>query len=484
MDDRIKRKGLKSKEMSADDAALLVKKGMVIGISGFTMAGNPKAVTPAIAKRAERGEKLDLTLITGASVSDEVDGVLTRSGALARRYPYQTDNSLRDAANRGEVAYVDMHLSQVPFWIKNGYFGKLDLAIIEAISIDENGNIIPSSSLGCSNTIVEYAEKVIVEINTSHPLELKGMHDVYSPKRYPNTEPIPITKTSDKIGLSYIPCDPAKIAAIVFSDIPDSTRSVPPLDEESVAMAKNLAAFLEREVAAGRLPERLPPIQSGVGMIANAILGGLRESRFTDLDIYSEVLQDSVLDLIDSGIVAFACSTALTISPERRAFFYGELGKYKEKILLRPMEISNSPEVIRRLGVIAVNTAIELDLAGNVNSTHIGGCRLMNGIGGSGDFARNASVTIFTTPSTAKKGEISTIVPYVSHVDHTEHDVQIIITEQGYADLRGLTAWERGEKLIENCAHPKFKGELRASMNKLLETMPYRHNIPLGGWQK
>ena len=482
-DNRIRLESLKNKVMGADEAALLVKKGMVIGISGFTLAGNPKVVPSAIAKRAESGEELALTLITGASVGDEVDGVLTRSGALARRYPYQTNDSLRNAANQGKVAYVDMHLSQVPFYIKQGYFGKLNLAIVEAVAIDEKGNIIPSSSLGCSNVVVEYAEKVIVEINTSQPLELEGIHDVFSPKRIPNTEPIPITSAKDRAGLPYIKCDPAKIAAIVYTDIPDNNRSVPPLDADSIAMAKNLIVFLEKEVAAGRLPEHLPPLQSGVGMVANAILGGLKESRFRDLNVYSEVLQDSVLDLLDSGTVSFACSTALTISPERRVSFYKDFGKYKDKIMLRPMEISNSPEVIRRLGVIAINTALEADLAGNVNSTHVNGCRLMNGIGGSGDFARNASVTIFTTQSTAKNGEISCIVPYVSHIDHTEHDVQIIITEQGYADLRGLTAWERAEKLIENCAHPKFRKELHECVKKLLETMPHKHNIPLGGWK-
>ena len=457
---------------------------MVIGTSGFTLAGNPKVVPSAIAKRAENGEELALTLITGASVGDELDGVLVRSGALARRYPYQTNDSLRNAINQGEVDYVDMHLSQVPWWIKHGYFGKLDMALIEAVAIDEEGNIIPSSSLGGSNTMVEYAQQVIVEINNSQSPELEGIHDVYSPKRYPNTEPIPITSAKDRIGLPYIKCDPEKISAIVYTDIPDMNRSVPPLDEESVAIAKNLIAFLENEVKSGRMPEHLPPLQSGVGVGANAILGGLKQSRFRDLHVYSEVLQDSVLDLIDSGTVSFACSTALTISPERRPSFYKDFAKYKDKIMLRPMEISNSPEVIRRLGVIAMNTALEADLAGNVNSTHVNGCRVMNGIGGSGDFARNASVTIFTTQSTAKKGEISTIVPYVSHVDHTEHDVHVIITEQGYADLRGLTAWERAEKLIENCAHPKFRKELHAVIDKLRETMPYKHNIPLGGWKQ
>lgn len=132
----------------------------------------------------------------------------------------------------------------------------------------------------------------------------------------------------------------------------------------------------------------------------------------------------------------------------------------RDKIILRPQEISNNPEVIRRLGVIAMNTAIEADIYGNVNSTHIMGSKMMNGIGGSGDFSRNGTITIFSTPSTAKGGKISSIVPMVSHVDHTEHEVMVLVTEQGYADLRGLSPKERAVKIIENCAHPDFRDEL------------------------
>ncbi|TKI78799.1 acetyl-CoA hydrolase, partial [Bacillus wiedmannii] len=103
------------------------------------------------------------------------------------------------------------------------------------------------------------------------------------------------------------------------------------------------------------------------------------------------------------------------------------------------------------------NTALELDIYGNVNSTHVLGTKMMNGIGGSGDFARNARLAIFVTKSIAKGGNISSIVPFVSHVDHTEHDVDVIVTEQGYADLRGLAPRERVELIIENCVHPMYR---------------------------
>jgi len=111
--------------------------------------------------------------------------------------------------------------------------------------------------------------------------------------------------------------------------------------------------------------------------------------------------------------------------------------------------------------VISMNGMIEADIYGNVNSTHLMGTRIMNGIGGSGDFARNAYLSIFMTASTAKNGAISCIVPMASHVDHTEHDVQVIVTEQGLADLRGLAPRQRSKVVIERCAHPSYRPALQ-----------------------
>lgn len=442
--------------------------GMTIGSSGFTPAGYPKMIPAALAKRAEAGEKLDLTLLTGASTGDEMDGVLARAGVIRRRIPYQTNKDLRDAINRGEISYMDMHLSQLPNWVKNGYLGKVHVAVVEATAIDENGNIIPTTSVGCANTYVACADQVIVEINTTQPLELEGIHDIYSPKKAPDTEPIPITRTEDRIGTPYIPCTPDKIRAIVISDIPDNGRSVAAIDETSQKIADNLVQFLKDETKAGRLPAQLPPLQSGVGSVANAVLAGLKDSDFENINIYSEVLQDAVFDLMDAGKVACASGTSLTISPAKREEFYAKFPAYRDKIVLRPQEISNSPEVIRRLGVIAVNTVIEADIYGNTNSSHIGGSRLMNGLGGSGDFGTNAGLSIYITPATAKKGTVSSIVPFVTHVDHTEHDIHALITEYGVADIRGLSPIERAHKIIDNCAAPEFREELNAYLEEAI----------------
>jgi succinyl-CoA:acetate CoA-transferase len=462
MNERIRNKELCKKVVSAEQAAGLIKDGMLVGTSGFTPSGYPKAVPLALAGRVRKtGKKVNIGLLTGASVGKELDEALTKAGIVVRRYPYQTDRAVREGINSGKIAYADIHLSHFPQQVRYGFFGKLDLAIVEAAAITEEGNIIPTTSVGASPTFVSEAEGVIIEINTSQPLELEGMHDIYHPQDPPYRKPIPLVKPDDRIGTPYIPVNPEKIKAIVLTDIKDDVRPFAPIDDISRQMADHLIDFLKKEVSEGRLPKNLLPLQSGVGSVANAVLAGLLDSPFENLSFYSEVIQDSVFDLIDNGKIKIASGTSVTPSPQGLVRFYENLKEYKKKIILRPQEISNHPEIIRRLGSIAINTAIEVDIYGNVNSTNIIGSKIMNGIGGSGDFARNAYISIFTTPSVAKNGNISCIVPMVSHVDHTEHDVHVIVTEQGVADLRGLSPRERAKVIIENCAHPDYKPLLK-----------------------
>lgn len=213
----------------------------------------------------------------------------------------------------------------------------------------------------------------------------------------------------------------------------------------------------------------LQPLQAGIGTIANAVLHGFIDTPFHDLKMYSEVLQDSTFELIDAGKMSFASASSITLSAEMYQKVLPKLAEYKHHLVLRPQEISNHPEVIRRLGLICINTALEFDLYGNVNSTHVGGTQMMNGIGGSGDFARNAYLSIFVTKSIAKNGAISSVVPMVSHVDHTEHDVDILITEQGLADLRGLAPRERARLVIDNCVHPDYRDQLADYYQRALE---------------
>ncbi|KAB3533790.1 acetyl-CoA hydrolase/transferase family protein [Alkaliphilus serpentinus] len=474
MNRKIRLEYLKRKIMTAADAASLIKNGMTVATSGFTPSGYPKAVPLALAKRAEEGEEIKINLITGASVGDELDGALSRSNVIDKRYPYQTNDSLRNRINDGLIGFQDLHLSHVPQMLDYGFFGKIDMAIVEALAITEEGGIIPTTSVGLTPQAINNAEGIIIEINTAQPKELEGIHDIYITEKPPNRRPIPILHPKDRIGTTSIPCDISKIKAIIYTDIPDNVRPLGGIDEASKRISEYIIDFFNFEVKQGRLPKELLPLQSGVGSIANAVLGGLVDSKFYNLTCYTEVIQDSMFDLIDEGKVLMASGTALTPSIEGFKRLYDRMDFYRKHCILRPMEISNHPEVIRRLGVIAMNTAIEADIYGHVNSTMIAGSRMMNGIGGSGDFTRNGYFSIFTTHSTAKGGNISSIVPKVAHVDHTEHDVSVIVTEQGLADLRGTSPRERARKIIRNCAHPQYRDLLYDYLERA-EKGFYRH---------
>lgn len=456
--DRIRLSSLHSKVMSAEEAAAMIQDGMTVGMSGFTRAGEAKAVPMALAERA-RKNPMKINLFTGASLGNNLDKVMTEAGLLARRSPFQVDSTLRKAINAGEVMFFDQHLSHTVEMMRNNQLKKPEVAIIEAVAITEQGHIVPTTSVGNSASFALFADKIIVELNLAHNPNLEGLHDIFIPTYRPNRLPIPLLKVDDRIGTAAIPVDPAKIAAIVVTNQPDSYSTVTPPDEETSAIASHLIKFFENEVEAGNMPRNLGPLQAGIGNIANAVLTGLKDSPFQDLIMYSEVLQDCTIELIDAGKMKFASGCSITLSERCNERVFGNLEKYKDKLILRPQEISNHPEIVRRIGIIGINTPLEFDIYGNVNSTHVGGTKMMNGIGGSGDFARHA-LSIFVTKSTAKDGNISSVVPMVAHVDHTEHDVDVVVTEQGLADLRGLAPRERARVIIDNCVHPSYRAKL------------------------
>ncbi|NTU80656.1 MAG: acetyl-CoA hydrolase/transferase family protein [Chloroflexales bacterium] len=465
MSSRVADERLRSKIMSAEEAALLIPPGGTIGMSGFTGAGYPKAVPRALAERIERsykeGQPFQVKVWTGASTAPELDGALAKVNGIELRLPYQSDPTCRTRINEGSMEYLDMHLSHVAQTVWQGFLGHLNVALVEVTGIRADGRIIPSSSVGNNKTWLDCADKVILEVNSWQPEHLEGMHDIYYGTRLPpERRPIPLVYPGDRIGTPYLSCPPEKIIAVVETHTPDRNSAFSPLDETSRLIAGHILEFLEHEVRKGRLAPSLLPIQSGVGNIANAVLSGLADSRFERLTAYTEVLQDGMLHLLDIGKLIVTSTTAFSLSPEALSRLYERLDDYRSRIILRPQEISNHPEVIRRLGCLAMNGMIEVDIYGNVNSTHIMGSNIQNGIGGSGDFARNAYISFFMTPSMAKGGAISCIVPMVSHVDHTEHDVHVIVTEQGLADLRGLSPKQRAEKIIERCAHPDVRPAL------------------------
>ncbi len=456
----IRNKAFLDKVVSAEEAASWIKDGMNLGMSGFTLFGEPKEFPLALSERGKK-ENFKVNLYTGASLGPTADQSMAESDIINLRVPYQGNAVMRGKINSGEMFYIDQHLSHTAEEVRKGNLGNIDYAIIEAAAITEDGMIIPTGSVGNSPIFVEKADNVIIELNTTAPKEYEGLHDIVVLEEQGERKEIPMYSVGDRIGDIGIKVDPDKVKGIILSEQPDIPSPLFEPNEETQQIADNLLDFFAGEVEAGRLPESLAPLQSGVGSVANAVLSGMKDSQFKDIEVYSEVLQDGIFDLIDAGVVKFASATAFSLSKKRVESLGEDLAKYKDKIVFRPQEISNHPENIRRLGVISFNTPIEVDIYGNVNSTHVSGTRVMNGIGGSGDFARNARITIFVTSSLAKGGDISTIVPFVSHVDHTEHDVDVIVTEQGFADIRGLAPVQRAEKIIENCAHPQYKAQLR-----------------------
>ena len=464
LDKRFRCDALQDRVMSADAAARLIEDGSTVAVSGFTPSGCPKMVPLALSEQVRSGErKLRLTLLSGASTGDELDSDWASLGMIARRLPYMTSKALRTAVNGGgpgSVAYTDVHLGEVAQNARLGFYGKIDTAIIEAAAVTEEGHLIPTTAVGCSQTYIDLAERVIVELNLAQPVGLEGMHDIVRVQNPPRREPIPLTDVGERIGAPYLTCPIEKIAAVVIGEAEEHPRPLAPEDEVSRAIAANIVRFLEGEKAAGRLSADELPLQSGVGSVANAVLFGLKNSAFSHMRFFSEVMQDGILDLIDAGKADFASATSLSLSKEGMNRLLGDLEKYRDKLVLRDSEISNSAELIRRLGVIAMNTAVEADIYGNVNSSQMNGVSVYNGTGGSGDYARNASISIFMTNSVAKGGKISSIVPMVTHVDHCEHDVDVLVTEQGYADLRGLSPKERAVRIIENCAHPSYRPQL------------------------
>ncbi|KAG6810228.1 hypothetical protein H0H92_012817 [Tricholoma furcatifolium] len=410
--ERVRRPALLTKLAQATDLAPLFK-----AIADHVEVNNLQA-------NAETKKKFNL--FVGASVGPEVED------RIDRRYPHQVGKEIAKGINAGRINFADKHLSMFPQDLTYGYYNlrkkhgdprkPLDWAIVEATAITEDGKIIPGASVGATPEILQSAEKIIVEVNTLIP-NLEGLHDINQSFVPPNRQPYIIKHVKDRIGEPAIAVDTDRIVAIVESR---------------------------------RLPKNLLPLQSGIGNVANSIIGGLAE--------------DTFIRFFDSGKLSFATATSIKFSPEGCST--AEWANYKNRLLLRSQQVANSPEIIRRLGVIAMNTPLEVDIYAHANSTNALGSRMLNGIGGSADFLRNAKLSIMHTPSSRPTKTdptgISCIVPFASHIDQTEHDLDIVVTEQGLADLRGLAPRERAPLIIEKCAHPDYKDSLREYYDRAL----------------
>lgn len=461
-----------SKLRSAEDCIELFKHGQYLGWSGFTGVGAPKAIPKALVDHVEKENlqgKLAFNLFVGASAGPE-ESRWAENSMILRRSPHQVGKPIAKAINDGRTKFFDKHLSMFPQDLTYGFYTKekendlLDFTIIEATAICEDGSIVPGPAVGASPEMISVSDKVIIEVNTATP-SFEGMHDIDMPVNPPFRKPYPHTSVDFKTGRTSIPVDPSKVIAIVESTSRDKVPPNTPSDETSLQIGQHLIEFLEHEVHKGRLPDNLLPLQSGIGNIANAVVEGLAASNFKNLTVWTEVLQDSFLDFFDSGTLDFATATSIRLTEEGFSRFDDNWDEFSKKLCLRSQVVSNSPEIIRRLGVIAMNTPVEVDIYAHANSTNVLGSRMLNGLGGSADFLRNAKLSIMHTPSArplkSDPTGVSCIVPFAPHVDQTEHDLDVIVTEQGLADLRGLSPRERAVVLIEKCAHPDYRDQLK-----------------------
>jgi len=451
--------------LTAEEAVSFIEHGSTVAFSGFSPAGAAKAVPVALANRArqehEKNRPFKLRILTGASSGQSIDDELARADAVSWRAPYQGETRLRQQINHEEVEYVDIHLSHVPQMLAYGFLGKLDVSVVEATEITRDGRVYLTSSIGASPTFLQYADKVIIEINQKHSPRLREMADIIVMPPPPHRDPIAIHEPMTRIGWPYAVVNPDKVLGIVVNDEPDHVGEMPVPDDVSHLIAGHVVKFLCDEVAAGRLPKNLLPLQAGVGSVANGVMAALgAHPDIPPFSMYSEVFQDAMVDIMASGKLTGASACSLTVSWAKLQEIVGSMDFFAPRIVLRPQEISNHPGIIRRLGVIAMNTALEADIYGNVNSTHLYGMDIMNGIGGSGEFTRNGYLSMMMSPSIAKSGKISAIVPMCPHIDHNEHSVQVIVTEQGLADLRGLGPKQRARAIIDNCAHPLYRDYL------------------------
>jgi acetyl-CoA hydrolase len=481
---RIGRASLMSRVVDARDLVHHFADGQDIGWSGFAPAGYPKVVPLAVADYLEENDlKYQFDVFAGASVGVAIEDRWASLGLTRSRWPYQGGVALRKRINDGTTLMGDIHLSKFAETFEFGFYtrdngGELDVGIIEVSEILPNGGLVPGAGIGIAAEIADKARKVILEVNTSIP-SYKGLHDIVPDMVPPNRRPFLISRVDDRVGQPFIQVDPDKIVGIVESQSPDVGVDFAPPDAVSQRIAGHIMDFFEAEVAAGRLPENLLPLQSGVGNIANAVVGGLTDGPWSNLNVWTEVLQDTMLDFFDSGKLDFASCASVTLSEKGFKRFYDNWDEYKSKIIIRPQQITNHPELVRRLGVIAMNTPVEFDMYGHANSTCVNGSKMLHGLGGSGDFLRSGYLSIMHGPSArASKTDptgISCVLPMCTHIDHTEHDISVVVTEQGLADLRGLPPRVRARTIIDKCVHPDFKAQMTAYLDHAEKTCLAAH---------
>jgi succinyl-CoA:acetate CoA-transferase len=458
MKDRIRSKVLRDRVMGADEAVeRFVPERGAIAFSCMGGSALAKEVPEALGRSADAGRRYEFTLLTGGATTTRFEECMARLG-VRRRFPYLSE-AARTRVNEGSVEFFDCRIGEYPDLVREGTLTggePLDVAIVEATSIDERGRLIPSLAVDALPAFVDASRAVIVELNEGKP-DLTGLHDIYRPR--PGV-PIPIRGVRDRAGTPYVTVARSKIAAIVMTDRDDEPSAaytgVGPTD---VRVSEGVAALLEEELRTDAWAGRFA-LQLGAGPLAAAVMDVLP---FRGVDIWTEGIPARWASVLGDRVRGISTTSLYQLPGDRGVLeeVFEHVDRVREHVVLRPYEVTNSLELIARMNVVTIQQAIEVDLFGGANTSHVGP-NAWNGVGGSPDFTRAARLVLVAMASTAAGGRYSRIVPFLSSSDIPRQDVDLLLTEQGHADLRGLSPRERAERIIDRCAHPSFRDALWA----------------------
>jgi acyl-CoA hydrolase len=419
----------KDRAVSASDAVTKIRSGMKVFIHGA--AATPISLIEALAART------DVEDITTYHIHLEGDVPLAAPGMQDRFRvtSFFTGASLRDAVNDGRADFTPVFLSDISSLFWQGRI-QLDAAILQLSPPDRHGYCTLGTSVDCSVAASRTAKVLIAEIN----------------------EQMPRTHGNTLVPLSAL-------AAFIHTDRPIPEHPPGEATPEEAAIGENVARLIPDGAA----------LQMGIGAIPDAVLARLFDKH--ELGIHTEMFSDRVIDLVEAGVVT---NRRKKVHPGRitTAFVVGSKRLYdfvddNPLVAFYATDHTNDTAVIRRNEkVVAINSAIEVDLTGQVVADSLG-YRIYSGIGGQMDFMRGAAlsqggVPVIALPSTAARGKASRIVKSLREgagVVTTRGHVHWIATEYGAVDLWGKSIRERAEALI-SIAHPDFRDELRREVRE------------------
>ncbi|HVU27427.1 MAG TPA: GNAT family N-acetyltransferase [Verrucomicrobiae bacterium] len=430
--------------MTASEAMGRLRSGMRVFIGSGCAA--PQVLVEALVTRAPEIYDVEILHILTHGVAPYAKCNLLEH---FRQNSFFIGANVREAIHEGVADYTPLFLSDIPRLFREKRM-HLDIALVQVSLPDPHGFCSFGVSVDVVKAAVESADYVIAEVNPNMPRTL---------------------------GDSFVHV--SRLHALVRSECPLLESPVGNITPE----AEKIAEFIESLVPDGAT------LQTGIGAIPSAVLAALKNKR--DLGMHTEMLTEAVMPLIESGVLNCHRKTLL---PGKivTSFCFGNRKFYdyihdNPAFEFRPTEFTNDPfQIARNRDMVAISSAIEVDLTGQVCADSIGG-KFYSGFGGQVDFMRGAARSengkpIIALPSTTRDGKTSRIVPWLktgAGVVTSRADVYYIVTEYGVAQLHGKTVRERALALI-HIAHPKFRDELMAQAREARLVHPNQIALPLG----